>query len=157
MLERNDRQTKLGNGASESIYVIHQGRMPRLGPSFVASPSDSDESTLMMKRASRAAQLIRKSDTLATFCKTLLKVKSAFVTLVKVLIQAGSSLHLAVTCSLVLLSVQGITTFRVFTPIAEKLLKRKSERDEASEQIAPGAEEKARLYTSSPYSRVGEP
>ncbi|KAL5866377.1 hypothetical protein ACKVWC_003438 [Pyricularia oryzae] len=57
MLERNDRQTKLGNGASQSASAIHQGRMPRLGPSFVASPNDSDESSLMMKRASRAAQL----------------------------------------------------------------------------------------------------
>lgn len=94
-------------------------------------------------------KLIRKSDTLATFCKTLLKVESAIVTLVKVLIQSGSSLHLAATCSFVLLGVQGITTFRYFTRFAEKLLKYKSERDEASEQIAPGAEEKARLYTAS--------
>ncbi|TLD10141.1 hypothetical protein PgNI_05653 [Pyricularia grisea] len=57
MLERNDRQSKLGNGASQSASAIHQGRMPRQGPSFVASPNDSDDSPLMMKRGSRAAQL----------------------------------------------------------------------------------------------------
>lgn len=57
-LERNDRQSKLGNGASQSASAIHQGRMPRQGPSFVASPNDSDDSPLMMKRGqSRTAQL----------------------------------------------------------------------------------------------------
>lgn len=56
MLERNDRQAKLGNGASQSTSAIHQGRRPpRQGPSFVSSPNDSDDSPLMMKKGTRPA------------------------------------------------------------------------------------------------------
>ncbi|KAL8392330.1 hypothetical protein RB595_002500 [Gaeumannomyces hyphopodioides] len=58
MLERNDRQVKLGNGASQSTSAIHQGRRPpRQGPSFVSSPNDSDDSPLMMKKGTRTAHL----------------------------------------------------------------------------------------------------
>ncbi|KAL8410437.1 hypothetical protein RB596_000210 [Gaeumannomyces avenae] len=58
MLERNDRQVKLGNGASQSTSAIHHGRRPpRQGPSFVSSPNDSDDSPLMMKKAPRTAHL----------------------------------------------------------------------------------------------------
>ncbi|EJT76886.1 hypothetical protein GGTG_06800 [Gaeumannomyces tritici R3-111a-1] len=56
MLERNDRQVKLGNGASQSTSAIHQDQPQRQGPSFVASPTDSDDSPLMM-RGSWAAHL----------------------------------------------------------------------------------------------------
>ncbi|KAL8330633.1 hypothetical protein RB593_001569 [Gaeumannomyces tritici] len=56
MLERNDRQVKLGNGASQSTSAIHQGRPQHQGPSFVASSNDSDDNPLMM-RGSRAAHL----------------------------------------------------------------------------------------------------
>ncbi|KAL8367162.1 hypothetical protein RB599_010251 [Gaeumannomyces hyphopodioides] len=56
MLERNDRQMKLGNGASQPTSAIHQGRPQGQGPSFVASPNDSDDSPLMM-RGGRAAHL----------------------------------------------------------------------------------------------------
>ncbi|KAL8353813.1 hypothetical protein RB601_003578 [Gaeumannomyces tritici] len=57
MLERNDRQVKLGNGASQSTSAIHQGRPQLQGPSFVASPNDSDDSPPIMKKGSLAAHL----------------------------------------------------------------------------------------------------
>ncbi|KAL8294731.1 hypothetical protein RB600_000605 [Gaeumannomyces tritici] len=48
MLERNDRQAKLGNGASQSTSAIHQSRRPL---------NDSDDSPLMIKKGTRTAHL----------------------------------------------------------------------------------------------------
>ncbi|KAJ9151317.1 hypothetical protein NKR23_g3181 [Pleurostoma richardsiae] len=52
MLAQNDRSKKLGNVASQSTSAI-RSRPPPQGPSFVASPNDSDEAPLMMKRGLR--------------------------------------------------------------------------------------------------------
>lgn len=53
MLAQNDRSQKLGNVASQSTSAISRTRPSRHAHTLVASPSDSDESPLEMKRASR--------------------------------------------------------------------------------------------------------
>ncbi|KAI7909087.1 hypothetical protein M9X92_011836 [Pyricularia oryzae] len=72
-------------------------------------------------------RLIRKSDSLATIGKTMLKVESAFITLVKVLSQAGFPLYLAAFSSIVLTGALALGT----------------------EGLAPKAMEDGWLYTES--------
>lgn len=76
--------------------------------------------------------LMRKSDSLATTVKIFLKVESTFVIFVKVLIQTGFSPPLALVSALVLLSVQGLATSYLFSPIAKKVQELKKLRDECS-------------------------
>lgn len=57
MLAQNDRQQKLGNAASQSTSAISRTRGARQPPSLVASPNDSDEAPLMMRRGTRGAPL----------------------------------------------------------------------------------------------------
>ena len=54
MLAQSDRAQKLGNVASQSTSAIPRSRASHNGPSLVASPNDSDDSPLEMKRGSRA-------------------------------------------------------------------------------------------------------
>lgn len=54
MLAQGGRAQKLGNHASQSTSAIPRPRAALNGPSLVASPNDSDEAPLMMKRGSRA-------------------------------------------------------------------------------------------------------
>ncbi|KAK5653370.1 hypothetical protein OQA88_9062 [Cercophora sp. LCS_1] len=54
MLAQNNRSQRLGNNASQSTSAIPRARTALNGPSLVASPNDSDEAPLMMKRAARA-------------------------------------------------------------------------------------------------------
>jgi hypothetical protein len=54
MLAHNERPQLLGNNASQSTTAISRGRPPLNRSSIVASPNDSDDGPLMMKRASRA-------------------------------------------------------------------------------------------------------
>ncbi|KAM7216145.1 Protein of unknown function (DUF3295) domain containing protein [Rhypophila decipiens] len=54
MLAQGGRAQKLGNHASQSTSAIPRARATLNGPSLVASPNDSDEAPLMMKRGSRA-------------------------------------------------------------------------------------------------------
>lgn len=56
MLEQNDRHQRLGNVTSQSTSAIHRNRGYQ-PPSLVASPNDSDESPLVMRRAPRAGPL----------------------------------------------------------------------------------------------------
>lgn len=57
-LEQNNRRGNLGGVASQSTPAIHhRSRTSFHGPSLVASPNDSDEAPLMMKRQSRGAPL----------------------------------------------------------------------------------------------------
>lgn len=57
-LEQNNRRGNLGGVASQSTPAIHhRSRTSFNGPSLVASPNDSDEAPLMMKRQSRAAPM----------------------------------------------------------------------------------------------------
>lgn len=57
-LEQNHRRGTLGGVASQSTSAIpHRSRTPFNGSSLVASPNDSDESPLMMKRQPRGAPL----------------------------------------------------------------------------------------------------
>lgn len=49
MLAQNDRAKNLGNVASRSTPAIPRSRTSYNGPSFAASPNDSDEAPLMMK------------------------------------------------------------------------------------------------------------
>lgn len=53
MLSQNVRQQKLGNVASQSTSAIYRSRQLLNGPSVVASPNDSDDGPLMMKRTAR--------------------------------------------------------------------------------------------------------
>lgn len=53
MLAQNDRAQKLGNVASQSTSAIPRARASRHAHSLMASPSDSDESPLEMKRTLR--------------------------------------------------------------------------------------------------------
>lgn len=76
-------------------------------------------------------RLIRKSESLATISKSLLNVQSAFITLVKVLSQAGFPLHLTVFCSLVITGVLAYSTFRLFTPIAREAQTLKSSKNDS--------------------------
>lgn len=54
MLARDNRAQRLGNNASQSTSAIPRARAALNGPSLVASPNDSDEAPLMMKRGGRA-------------------------------------------------------------------------------------------------------
>lgn len=56
-------------------------------------------------------RLIRKSDSLAIIGKTMLKIKSAFITFVKVLSQAGFPLYLVAFSSIVLTGALALGTF----------------------------------------------
>lgn len=57
-LEQNNRRGNLGGIASQSTPAIHhRSRTSFNGPSLVASPNDSDEAPLMMKRQSRGAPM----------------------------------------------------------------------------------------------------
>lgn len=57
-LEQNSRRGNLGGVASQSTPAIHQrSRTSFNGPSLVASPNDSDDAPLTMKRQSRGAPL----------------------------------------------------------------------------------------------------
>lgn len=56
MLAQNDRATQLGNAASQSTSAIPRSRIAQ-GPSLGASPNDSDEAPLMMKRGPRSSPL----------------------------------------------------------------------------------------------------
>lgn len=57
-LEQNHRRGNLGNTASQSTSAIPQrARVTYNGPSMVASPNDSDEAPLTMKRAPRGTQM----------------------------------------------------------------------------------------------------
>ncbi|KAI6535054.1 hypothetical protein MCOR05_006105 [Pyricularia oryzae] len=94
-------------------------------------------------------RLIRKSDSLATMGKTLLKVESAFITLVKVLSQGGFPLYLAAFTSVVLTGILGLGTFCLFAPISKKVQKLKSSRDDSVEDLAPEATKNGWLYTES--------
>lgn len=53
MLAQNERSQKLGNVASQSTSAIPRSRTTRHAHSLMASPSDSDESPLEMKRTLR--------------------------------------------------------------------------------------------------------
>ncbi|KAI6516236.1 hypothetical protein MCOR10_007810 [Pyricularia oryzae] len=94
-------------------------------------------------------RLIRKSDSLATIGKTLLKVESAFITLVKVLSQAGFPLYLAAFSSIALTGALALGTFCLFGPISEDAQRLKSSRDDSVEGLAPKAMEDGWLYTES--------
>ena len=76
-------------------------------------------------------RLIRKSDSLATIGKTMLKVESTFITLVKVLSQAGFPLYLAAFSSIVLTGALALGTFCLFGPISEDAQRLKSSRDDS--------------------------
>ncbi|KAH6640462.1 hypothetical protein F5144DRAFT_94633 [Chaetomium tenue] len=54
MLAHNDRTQRLSNMASQSTSAIPRTRATLNGPSLVASPNDSDEAPLMMKRGGTA-------------------------------------------------------------------------------------------------------
>ena len=55
MLSQNHgRPQRLGNNASQSTSALPRARGTLNGPSLVASPNDSDEAPLMMKRGTRA-------------------------------------------------------------------------------------------------------
>ncbi|KAK3332136.1 hypothetical protein B0T19DRAFT_397926 [Cercophora scortea] len=54
MLARDGRAQKLGNNASQSTSALPRARTALHGPSMMASPNDSDEAPLMMKRGTRA-------------------------------------------------------------------------------------------------------
>ncbi|KAK3316068.1 hypothetical protein B0H66DRAFT_276418 [Apodospora peruviana] len=54
MLAQGTRAPKLGNNASQSTSALPRARTQLNGPSLMASPNDSDEAPLMMKRGSRA-------------------------------------------------------------------------------------------------------
>lgn len=56
MLEQNDRSKMLGNAASQSTSALPRARSSHRGP-LVASPNDSDEAPLMMKRGLRGPPL----------------------------------------------------------------------------------------------------
>ncbi|ROT36232.1 DUF1752-domain-containing protein [Sodiomyces alkalinus F11] len=56
MLAHNERAAMLGNAASQSTSAIPHARFPQ-GPSLAASPNDSDEAPLMMKRGVRQSPL----------------------------------------------------------------------------------------------------
>ncbi|KAI7908838.1 hypothetical protein M0657_012111 [Pyricularia oryzae] len=94
-------------------------------------------------------RLIRKSDSLATIGKTMLKVESAFITLVKVLSQAGFPLYLAAFSSIALTGALALGTFCLFGPISEDAQRLKSSRDDSVEGLAPKAMEDGWLYTES--------
>jgi len=59
MLERDGREKRLGNHASQSTSAIPRSRLPhqRQPPPLVASPNDSDEAPLMMRRGTRTSPL----------------------------------------------------------------------------------------------------
>ncbi|KAL2019190.1 hypothetical protein VTK56DRAFT_9990 [Thermocarpiscus australiensis] len=60
MLARNnDRAQRLGNAASQSTSALPRARTTLNGPSLVASPNDSDEAPLMMKRGTTRAPPMR--------------------------------------------------------------------------------------------------
>lgn len=59
MLAANNRAQRLGNMASQSTSALPRTRAPLNGPSLVASPNDSDEAPLMMKRGSTRAPPMR--------------------------------------------------------------------------------------------------
>jgi hypothetical protein len=54
MLAHNDRTQRLSNMASQSTSALPRTRASLNGPSLVASPNDSDEAPLMMKRGGTA-------------------------------------------------------------------------------------------------------
>ncbi|KAK4043113.1 hypothetical protein C8A01DRAFT_43895 [Parachaetomium inaequale] len=59
MLAHNDRTQRLGNMASQSTSALPRTRAQLNGPSLVASPNDSDEAPLMMKRGTARAPPMR--------------------------------------------------------------------------------------------------
>ncbi|GAB1315717.1 hypothetical protein MFIFM68171_05927 [Madurella fahalii] len=59
MLANNNRAQRLGNTASQSTSALPRARTALHGPSLVASPNDSDEAPLMMKRGNVRAPPMR--------------------------------------------------------------------------------------------------
>lgn len=59
MLANNNRAQRLGNTASQSTSALPRARTALNGPSLVASPNDSDEAPLMMKRGNARAPPMR--------------------------------------------------------------------------------------------------
>lgn len=59
MLSNNNRAPRLGNVASQSTSALPRAQASLNGPSLVASPNDSDEAPLMMKRATARAPPMR--------------------------------------------------------------------------------------------------
>lgn len=59
MLANNNRAQRLGNAASQSTSALPRARTSLNGPSLVASPNDSDEAPLMMKRGTARAPPMR--------------------------------------------------------------------------------------------------
>jgi len=59
MLAHNNRAQRLGNVASQSTSALPRTRASLNGPSLVASPNDSDEAPLMMKRGPARAPPMR--------------------------------------------------------------------------------------------------
>jgi Protein of unknown function (DUF3295) len=57
MFEQNDRAKKLGNAASQSTSALPRARTMPQGPVNAASPNDSDDQHLMMKRGVRPTPL----------------------------------------------------------------------------------------------------
>jgi len=57
MVEQTKRTQRLANNASQSTSAIPRARAALNGPSLVASPNDSDEAPLMMKRGNRPAPM----------------------------------------------------------------------------------------------------
>lgn len=57
--ERDERIQRLGNNASQSTSAIPRARTSPNGPSVGASPEDSDEAPLMMKRGAGRATTLR--------------------------------------------------------------------------------------------------
>ncbi|KAL1840312.1 hypothetical protein VTJ49DRAFT_565 [Mycothermus thermophilus] len=59
MLTRNDRSQRLGGVASQSTSALPRARPNLNGPQPIASPNDSDDAPLMMKRANMRAPPMR--------------------------------------------------------------------------------------------------
>ncbi|KAK0708180.1 DUF1752-domain-containing protein [Lasiosphaeris hirsuta] len=57
MLAQTGRAQRLGNNASQSTSALPRARSALNGPSLVASPNDSDEAPLMMKRGTRTTPM----------------------------------------------------------------------------------------------------
>ncbi|KAL1868650.1 hypothetical protein VTK73DRAFT_3591 [Phialemonium thermophilum] len=63
MLAQNDRSQRMGNVASQSTSALSRaGRVSPNGPSMVASPSDSDDAPLEMKRGPRVPPMRAMND-----------------------------------------------------------------------------------------------
>jgi hypothetical protein len=58
-LEKSEHEKKFGNVASQSTSALPRARTTMHQPALVASPNDSDEAPLMMRRGARAAPPLR--------------------------------------------------------------------------------------------------